>query len=127
VKVSSDKQTLILAGEAIPPRVDVARAILSRTATGLPLQRVTLLLVQGEYASSLTPASSPAGFLVPAARDRALLPSPAAAAAAPAVPGQSLVSYSSSNRVPAAGVAEYARTQNLSDGRTRSRLIDTYA
>jgi len=125
VKVSSDKQTLILAGEAIPPRADVGLAM-RRAETGLQLKRVAMLFVRGEYTSTLTPDSSPAGFLAATARDRALLP-PAAAVAAPAAPAQFLVPYSSSNRIPAAGAAEYARTQNLSDGRTRSRIIDTYA
>jgi hypothetical protein len=126
VKVSSDKQTLILAGEAIPPRVDVGRSVLARAETGLQLQGVAVLLVRGEYRSSPTPDSSPAGFLPAAARDRALL-APPTAVAAPAGPAQFLVPYASSNRAPAAGAAEYARTQNLSAGNTRSRIIDTYA
>jgi hypothetical protein len=54
------------------------------------------------------------------------LPSPAVVDA-PAVPTQFLVRYPSSNRTLSAGAAEYARTQNLSIGRTRSGLIDTYA
>ena len=46
MKVSSDKQTLILAGEPIPPCVDVGRAVLSRGRTGLQRQHVSMLLVR---------------------------------------------------------------------------------
>jgi hypothetical protein len=97
-KAPADKQTLILAGEAIPPRVGVGRTVLTRAETGLQLQSVSVLLVRGPPAVT-----------------------------APVVPAQFLVPYSSSNRFSAAGAAEYARTQNLSAGSTRSRIIDTYA
>jgi hypothetical protein len=125
VKVSSDKQTLILAGEAIPP----PRANADRGASGsemrVQLQRVTMLLVQGDYAAtSFATDSGPAKFLA-AANGRVLLPS---AAVDQATPAQSLVPYLSPQRaLPAGGAAEYLRTQNLSGDRTRSQLIDTYA
>ena len=65
VRVSSDKQTLILAGEATPPpRADAGRTDASRSGRGSQLQRVTMLLVQGEYAAgTLAADSSPAKFL----------------------------------------------------------------
>jgi hypothetical protein len=125
VKVSSDKQTLILAGEAIPP----PRANADRGASGsemrVQLQRVTMLFVQGDYAATpLATDSGPAKFLA-AASGRVLPPS---AAVNQAMPAQSLVPYPSPQRaLPAGGAAEYVRTQNLSGERTRSRLIDTYA
>jgi len=125
VKVSSDKQTLILAGEAMPP----SRAGAGRSEMGSRLQRVTMLLVQGEYAATpgtLVPDSSPAKSLAAADSARVLLPS-AAAVDATVVPAQFVVPYPASNRALSAGAAEYVRTQNLSGGRTRSPLIDTYA
>jgi hypothetical protein len=122
--VSSDKQTLILAGEAIPP----PRVAAGRSETGSQLQRVTMLVVRGEYATALAADSSSAKFSATAdsESDLDLLPS-VAAIDGPALPAQFLVPYPSSNRALSAGAAEYARTQDLSGGRTRSRLIDTYA
>jgi len=102
VKVSSDKQTLILKGEPFAPRFGAGA---NRSETGVQLQRVTMLLVQGEYGAAT------------------LAPDPSAAT----VPAQSLVPYASPTRSPSTGVAEYARMQNLSGERTRSQLIDTYA
>ena len=130
MKVSSDKQTLILAGEAIPPRANAGRADAGRSEMGMQLQRVSMLLVQGEYAASTPMAqaadSSLAKFLAAADSERALPPS-AAAVDAPAAAARFLVPYTPSNRGLSAGAAEYARTQNLSRGRTRSQFIDTYA
>jgi hypothetical protein len=124
VRVSSDKQTLILAGEAIPP----PRVAAGRSETGSQLQRVTMLVVRGEYATALAADSSSAKFSATAdsESDLDLLPS-VAAIDGPALPAQFLVPYPSSNRALSAGAAEYVRTQDLSGGRTRSRLIDTYA
>jgi hypothetical protein len=124
VRVTSDKQTLILAGEAIPP----PRVAAGRSETGSQLQRVTMLVVRGEYATALAADSSSAKFSATAdsESDLDLLPS-VAAIDGPALPAQFLVPYPSSNRALSAGAAEYARTQDLSGGRTRSRLIDTYA
>ena len=125
VKVSSDKQTLILAGEAIPP----PRANTDRGASGsemrVQLQRVTMLFVQGDYAATPLATDSGGAKFLAAASGRALLPS---AAVDQAMPAQSLVPYPSPQRaLPAGGAAEYVRTQNLSGDRTRSQLIDTYA
>lgn len=107
VRVTSDKQTLILKGEAIPPRLGDA----DRTGQGLQLQRVTMLLVQGEYAAGTLTAD----------------PSSATAAPVSIAPAQPLVPYASPNRTLSSGAAQYIRTQNLSSGRTKSQLIDTYA
>jgi len=128
VRVSSDKQTLILAGEANPPpHADAGRTYTSRSGMGSQLQRVTMVLVQGEYSAG-TPAadSSPAKFLAAADRERVMLPS-AAAVDAPAVSAQFVVPYPSSGRALSAGAAEYARMQNLSSAGTRRQLIDAYA
>ena len=124
MRVTSDKQTLILAGEAIPP----PRVAAGRSETGSQLQRVTMLVVRGEYATALAADSSSAKFSATAdsESDLDLLPS-VAAIDGPALPAQFLVPYPSSNRALSAGAAEYARTQDLSGGRTRNRLIDTYA
>jgi hypothetical protein len=128
VRVSSDKQTLILAGEANPPPdADAGRPYTSRSGMGSQLQRVTMVLVQGEYAAgTLAADSSPAKFLAAADPERVLLPS-AATLQVPAVSAQFVVPYPSSGRALSAGAAEYARTQNLSDSGTRSQLIDAYA
>jgi hypothetical protein len=123
VKVSSDKQTLILAGEAPPPRINADGAGAGRSEMGVQLQRVTMLLVQGDYAASTLTANSAAAKFLGSPRERVLLPAVTAVDAL-AAPTQSLVPYASSNR---AGAAEYARTQTLSSGHTRSRVIDTYA
>jgi hypothetical protein len=125
VRVSSDKQTLILAGEAIPP----PRVAAGRSETSSQLQRVTMLVVRGEYAATaVTANSSSAKFSATADSESDLdLLASVAAIDAPALPAQFLVPYPSSNRALSAGAAEYARTQDLSGGRTRSRLIDTYA
>ena len=109
VKVSSDKQTLILAGEPLPPqRGNARRAATSGSELGLQLQRVTMLLVQRDYAATTLAADSGAPIDTPA------------------VPSQSLVTYSP-NRALSAGAAEYARMQKLSGDRPRRQLIDTYA
>jgi hypothetical protein len=126
VKVNSDKQTLILAGEAIPPRAHADRDA-DGSGMRVQLQRVTMLFVQGDYAATTLAAdSNPAKFLA-SAGERVLLPS-AAAVGAPAAPAQSLVRCPSPRRaLSVGGAAEYDRMQNLSGDRTRSRLIDTYA
>jgi hypothetical protein len=127
VKVSSDKQTLILAGEASPlARTNWGDAGANRSATGVQLQRVTVLVVQGDYAATPIAADSSPAKVLAAPSERVPLPS-AIAVDAPAVPARFLVPYPSSNRALSAGAAEYARTQNLSGDRTRSQLIDTYA
>jgi hypothetical protein len=127
VKVSSDKQTLILAGEAIPPRRVNADHDAGGSEMRVRLQRVTMLFVQGDYGATALAAESGAAKFLAAASERVLLPS-AAVVDTPAVAGQSLVPYLPPKRaVSAGGAAEYARTQNLSGDRTTSQLIDTYA
>lgn len=124
MKVSSDKQTLILKGEPFPPRLSAGGAVASRSATGIQRQRVTMLLVQEDFAGpALASDASAAQFLTAPAE-----PAPLQPAVAVDAPAQSIVPYPySANRSLSAGAAEYARTQNLSADRTRSRLIDTYA
>jgi hypothetical protein len=133
VRVSSDKQTLILAGESTPlPRADADRTYAGRSAVGSQLQRVTMLLVQGEYAAgtlaagTLAADSSPAKFLAGTDSARVLLPSPTPVDA-PAVSAQFVAPYAAPSRTLSSGAAEYARTQNLSGRGARSQLIDTYA
>ena len=115
VKVSSDKQTLILKGEAIPPRRAVSGgAEAAATEITVRLPRAAMLVPPHDFAANeLLSPSQP----VP--------PAPAAVAAL-SVSAQSLVPYSSSNRGPRAGAAEYVRTRNMS-GEVRSPLIDIYA
>ena len=131
MRVSSDKQTLILAGEATPlPHADAGRPYAGGSGTGSQLQRVTMLLVQGEYAAgTLAADSSRVQFLAPVDSERVLAASAAApdAPRPPAVSAQSVLSHPSAGRALSAGAAEYARMQNLSGGRARIQLIDTYA
>src|ERR1700722_17784659 len=113
VKVSSDKQTLILAGEPMPPRRGSAGDFgAGGSDMGVQLQRVTVLVVQEDYAAAPLDSSSSSRVVAPAGR--ALLPS-AAAIGAPAVRTRALVPYISPKRVLSVGAAEYARTQNLAD------------
>lgn len=117
MKVSSDKQTLILKGEAIPPRRAVRRdADAAGTEISVQLQRVAVLIAARDYA-----ANGPVG------PSQHVLPSAAGAAGALSVSARSLVPYSVSDRGLRAGAAEYVRTQNMSGEDLRSQLIDTYA
>jgi hypothetical protein len=134
VRVSSDKQTLILAGEPTPPRrPDAGRTDVDRAGMGSQLQRVTMLLVQGEYAAGAPAAdSSHAESSAVVDSERVPLPSPAAVewpapVDGPAVSAQFLVPQPVSGRALSSGAAEYARMQNSSGGSTRIQLIDTYA
>jgi hypothetical protein len=117
VKVSSDKQTLILKGEAIPPRRAVGRdADASGTEISVQLQRVAMPLAPRDFA-----ANGPVG------PDQRALPQAAGAGGTLGISARSLVPYSLSNRGLRAGAAEYVRTQNMSGDDLRSQLIDTYA
>jgi hypothetical protein len=128
VRVSSDKQTLILAGEATPPsRADADRTYAGPSGMGSQLQRVTMLLVQGEYAAGTLAADSSQAKFPAAADGGRVLAVSAAAVDAPAVSARYLLPQPSPGRALSAGAAEYARMQNLSGGSTRSQLIDTYA
>jgi hypothetical protein len=103
VRVTSEKQTLILAGEPLPPRAD----------NGAPLQRVTMLLVQGEYAAGAIPPTITVESLPAEGAADTLIGLPAGPA---------------DFRGSTAGAAQYARTQSFAGGRQRRRpLIDTYA
>ena len=124
MKIGSDKQTLILKGEPIPPRVNAGDAgLVRRYAVGLQLQRMTMLLAQGNYVAS--PLVAEGAALFAAVPSVPALPASAVAIAL-SVPAQSLMSYSS-NRARSAGAAEYALTQNRSGASMKSQLIDTYA
>ena len=117
VKVSSDKQTLILKGEAIPPRRAVSGgAEAAGREISVQLQRAAMVLAPHDFAANepLSPSRP------------VLLPPAAGAAAALSASARSLVPYSSSTRGPRAGAAEYVRTQDMS-GDVRSPLIDIYA
>jgi hypothetical protein len=120
VRVNSDNQTLILAGEAIPRR-DIASS--SANARGLnqgvrPLTIVatpaddTKLLARGEFASTIGPAAESASPLktLTAYQHSLLRSSPLSSRGA---------SFNAAN--------QYARTQDLSNPGVRSAIIDTYA
>ena len=117
MRVTSEKQTLILAGESVPPRADA----------GAPLKRVTMLLVQGEYGAAPTitvealPVEAlPSNLLAPLEEGSSdLAAAHGSAAGLPAAPAD--------YRGLSPGAAQYARTQNLSAGRARRPIIDTYA
>lgn len=129
MKVTSDKQTLILKGETVPPaRLNTGGSGPTRFEAGAQRQRVTMLLVQEDYeAPALASDSSAAKFLAIPTDSSLLAPAPAVDSLA--TRSQSLVPYSSfsANRSLSAGAAEYARTQNLTGDGARSQLIDTYA
>jgi hypothetical protein len=117
VKVSSDKQTLILKGEAVPPRRAVGGAAdAAGTEISVQLQRVAVLITPRDFA-----ANGPVGL------SQRVLPSAAGAAGVLGVSARSLAPYSVSNRGQRAGAAEYVRTQNMTGDDLRSQLIDTYA
>ena len=133
MRVTSDKQTLILAGEPLPRR-GVADADETSSTAGSQLQRLTIiatrsggttLYLQGEYAASAralsgssqsTTALVSSETLEPQALPR--LPAPYVASSPP-VP--------SAIRGHSSGAAQYARTRDLLDAGTRASFIDTYA
>lgn len=125
MRVTSDKQTLILAGEPMPPRRGARPpAVTTASETGSQLQRVTMLLVQREYApSTLAADSSAAQFAAVGDTERTLLPA-AESVEVLSVPAQVLPC---SPGALSAGAARYARTQSLSGDGARTALIDTYA
>jgi hypothetical protein len=120
VRVNSDNQTLILAGEAVPRR-DLEG--LSANAHGLhhgvrPLTIVatpaddTKLLARGEFAGTIGPATGSASVLktLTAYQHSLLSSSPLSSRGS---------SFNAAN--------EYARTQDLSSLGMRAAIIDTYA
>jgi hypothetical protein len=120
VRVNSDNQTLILAGEAIPRR-DLAS--LSANAHGLnhsgpPLTIVatpaddTKLLARGDFAGNFSAAAGSTSPLktLTAYQHSLLRSSPLSSRGS---------SFNAAN--------EYARTQDLSNHGMRTAIIDTYA
>jgi hypothetical protein len=110
VRVTSDKQTLILAGEAIPRRaaVDAPLTIVATRADD------TMLLAQGDFARKQTGGESLAG-LIPAPTD-----------------GRGKLAryeqFGFSRGASFSAAHEYARTQDLAgNGAARTAIIDTYA
>jgi hypothetical protein len=124
VRVTSDKQTLILAGEAIPRRDAASSSTndLGLTDVGPRLTIVatraddTMLLAQSNFAQKPAAAAgestSPLMTLALANGQNKLVRS----------------SYPSSTRGTSFSAAnEYARTQDLSGNGSRTAIIDTYA
>jgi hypothetical protein len=147
VRVTSDRQTLILAGEAPPRRSGVDRLPSAVVARGSnddadslsseeSSQRVTFIsarvdavITQGLYSPKqkspiLNPDTVAANDLV-ASLSATQLPTIANSTSLPALPAKVHQAYVVSNRGSSAHVANaYARTRDLSD---RTPLIDTYA
>jgi hypothetical protein len=108
--VTSDKQTLILAGEAIPRRaaVDAPLTIVATRADE------TMLLVQGDFARKQAGGESLAGLIPSAADSRSKL--------------ARYDQFGFSRGASFSAVNEYARTQDLAgNGAARASIIDTYA
>ena len=127
MRVGSDRQTLILAGEVTPPaRADGALAVAVRPGIDTQLQRVTMLLVQGEYARGTPADPTPVKFRANSDSKPALLTS-VEALEAQSVSGRSLLPTGAFRRGSSVGATEYERTQNLQPGGAKSQLIDTYA
>jgi len=108
VRVNSDKQTLILAGEAIPRRDAVSSAASDPGGPRLTIVATradnTMLLAQGD-------SGSPSMTLLTASQNQL-----------------DRSTYLSSSRGFSFNAAnEYARTQDFWGGGTRSTIIDTYA
>jgi len=120
--VNSDKQTLILAGEAIPRR-DAARSSASDLGSEMEPRLTmvatradnTMLLAHGDFASKASTAAVDS----------------TSAAMTLSTPSQSKLErsgYLSSARGSSFNAAnEYARTQDFWSHGTRSTIIDTYA
>lgn len=121
MQVGSEKQTLILAGEPVPLPAGEPRG-----GAGTQLQRVTMLLVQGEYGSGGMRGgnSSPAKALP-------IIDSPSVELLSTdsddsrSLPALHARPYVSSKRTT--GAAEYLRMQTLVGVAKRNQLIDVYA
>jgi hypothetical protein len=108
--VTSDKQTLILAGEAIPRRaaVDAPLTIVATRADD------TMLLAQGDFARKKSGSESLSGLIPATAESRSKLAR------------YDQFGFSRGTSFTAAN--EYARTQDLAgNGAARTAIIDTYA
>jgi hypothetical protein len=130
--VTSDKQTLILAGEPLPRR-GVADAPETSSTAGSQLQRLTIIatrsgdttvFLQGEYAPNARALSDSWQSTTPLVSSDTLQPQAPPPLPAPYVASSLPVS---SIRGSSSGAAQYARTRDLSDAGTRASLIDTYA
>jgi hypothetical protein len=108
VRVNSDKQTLILAGEAIPRR-DAANDLRPLTIVAT-LADDTMLLPQKPAPSSGEATSELMSIALPEGRN-----------------GLNRSSYALSRGSSFSSANEYARTQDLSGAGRRTAIIDTYA
>lgn len=148
MRVTSDRQTLILAGETPPGRGGVARPASAAVARGSNVdadsviseqrsQRVTYIsarvdavITQGSYSPNqkspaLDSATVAANDLVASVSGTQLPAVANSASALPALPPKVHQAYVISNRGSSSNAANaYARTRDLSD---RIPLIDTYA
>lgn len=134
MRVNSDKQTLILAGEPLPRR-GVAESSAEPAATASRLQRITIiatraddttLLVQGEYENRRESEAEwlPQSQIAVAAPSEPLrLPATRAPSMLTSTPYR--IASSSAQRA-SRGASEYARTQELG-AEAVLPLIDTYA
>jgi hypothetical protein len=130
--VTSDKQTLILAGEPLPRR-GAADADETSSTAGSQLQRLTIiatrsggatLYLQGEYAANSRSLSDSRQSTTALVSSGAL-----EAQASPRLPAPfaSTLPVPATTRGPSSGAAQYARTRDLPDTGTRASFIDTYA
>ena len=113
MRVNSNKQTLILAGEAIPRRAAARsdEACLTIVATRAD---DTMLLAQGDFSQKPSaPESSSPLMTIAMAKGQYKL------ARSGYVPSSRGSSFNAAN--------EYARTQDLSGNGSRTAIIDTYA
>jgi len=114
VRVNSDKQTLILAGEAIPRRDAVPEMGPHLTVVATRADN-TMLLAHGDFARKASTAAVDSTSAVMTL-----------STGSQNTPGRS--GYLSSARGSAFHAAnEYARTQDFWGDGTRSTIIDTYA
>jgi hypothetical protein len=113
VRVNSNKQTLILAGEPIPQR-GAARSEEPRLTIVATRADETLLLAQGDFSPKPFAVESNSSLMTVAmAKGQYML---ARSGYRPSTRG---ASFSAAN--------EYARTQDLPGNGSRTALIDTYA
>jgi hypothetical protein len=112
VRVNSDKQTLILAGEAIPQRHAVSSAASDPGLSDLG-PRLTIVATRADNTMLLAHGDSGSASMTLATGSQNQL-------------GRS-VSASSARGFSLNAANEYARTQDFWGNGTRSTIIDTYA
>jgi hypothetical protein len=123
MRVGSDKQTLILAGEAVPPR-----DIDDQSAHRAQIQRVTtVLVVQEEFGTGIGASNLRPSQPFPTAHSKGALSVSRDEDEddSPSLPAPYVRSRPSSGRTT--GAAEYVRTQSLFGVAARTQLIDIYA